>query len=161
MASSSTSSLPAVAVSRARTVGARTGMVLAVLMGGALAAISDELYQCMVIVAATMLVVVAARFLGAWVATHSLGHGIVRAMGLGVLGGLACMLLADLSACVMFGLKLVHGVSELGVLFGEEASLLFLVIALVGAPFATALGAVHGVVVHRLTRASARVVTNP
>lgn len=138
-------SSPSMDLSRARVLGARAAVVLALLMGATLAATAwESLTLCLCIALVTALVVGAARPVGARVAVAAVHGSVARALALGVLGGLACLVVAAAGASVVGGVwGLVDAVSGRDLLL-EYMAKPFVVVALFGSPFAVVLGAVHG-----------------
>lgn len=150
----SASSLPSVVVSRARRVGAGTGLVLAALMGGSLAvAARGNVELCLAILGVTAVVMVAAQAIGARVAlAAAVRRSALRTAGRGMLGGLACLLVAALAAGALGGVLGLWSGAEPGVLFDRYLFVPFMAVALYGCPFATTLGALHGLLIHGLLR---------
>jgi hypothetical protein len=147
-----TSSAPP-STQRTRRIGAHTAMILSALLGGLLAGASNELRQCLVVAAVAAIVTLLAGPLGSLVAIRSLDQSKLRAACLSILAALVCMLVAVLSACVLFVITSRHGSLALDVLWSEPVSFMFIVFSLFGTPIAIVLGALHGVVVHSLARA--------
>jgi hypothetical protein len=151
----SSASPPSAFAVRARRVGARTGMALAALMGGTLALLAHENPPLSLSIAGvTAVVIAAARPIGARVAPAASDRSVWATVGRSTLGGLACLLVAALAAGVLGGALGLWSAVEPRVLYDRYLVVPFLAVVLYGSPFATALGALHGLLVHGLLRRS-------
>jgi hypothetical protein len=137
------------AILRARAIGARTAAAIAALTGAVLVALTlDEPQTVPSTLAATLVVMAAAWVVGRRVGERIAGGGTWRALAWGIMGGIACLLVAAVAEGMIVGVRgLCNGAVRDSADLLSTAFNTTLIIAMCGAIFAVALGAAGGLVI--------------
>jgi hypothetical protein len=145
-------------LSRAQIVGARTAMVLAVSTGVTLASFElSSSWLGLSVLAVTAMVALAAHFVGGRTAESIANRNTWWwALIAGIVGGLVCLIVAALGAALVGGCWGIAGAENTAELLDRYIGTPAAVVGLVGAPFAAAVGALGGLVIHVLLRRSTR-----